>query len=132
MNITIFCGKRVNCLQYNNKIPQAGCYNNLDWHFSKMLSIPFPKRRRLTWTTIVIKIIRTANGAAPANPEAGMARVVLLPAQGGAVPPPIAVMIAVHPIHAGQIPVDMSEAAPPRIAPAHPASMAGPIEAALP
>ena len=29
-NITIFCGKRVNCLQYNNKIYPLGCYNDLD------------------------------------------------------------------------------------------------------
>ena len=94
--------------------------------------MPFPNRRRLTWTTIVIKITRTASDATPANPEAGMARAAFLPVRGGADPPPIAIMIEVHPVPAGDIPAVLSAAALPRIDPPRPANMAATSAAALP
>ena len=63
-----------------------GCYNGLDLLTLNVRIMLFCAEEE-TWTTIDTTNTRAASGAARANPEAGPALTVLLPARVGAVPP---------------------------------------------
>ena len=63
-----------------------GCYNGLDLLTLNVRNMLFCVEEE-TWTTIDTTNTRAASGAARANPEAGPALTVLLPARVGAVPP---------------------------------------------
>ena len=102
-NITVFCVKRVNCLQYNNKIDAEGCYNscgicNSQWGrdpignatlaFQTSLIALFETGRHNKWTTTKTDIRQTLTGRN--SQGTAMAPQALLMVRSEAAPPPTA------------------------------------------